>query len=161
VKQKSAGTEAGQEPELDLQAFFPYRLSVLYDEVSRSVSQVYSERFKLTRHQWRVLALLGGKGAMSAKDISRLTHMGKMRVSRTVSQLTDNGYLDRRVDSSDRRHQRLSLTRAGHRLYLEIVPLVCAREDFILSSLTADEQRQFDELMEKILLRSRELQAIG
>jgi len=87
--------------------------------------------------------------------------MDKMQVSRGVSQLTDSGHIHRRVDSSDRRHQGLSLTKAGHKLYLEIVPLVCAREDFILSAMTPDEQRQLDVLMEKILQRSHELQAIG
>ena len=147
--------------ELDLQAFFPYQLSILYDEVSHCVSQVYAERFNLPRQQWQVLAVLGGEADLTATEIGARTHLDKMQVSRAVGQLEQKGHLERSIDPNDKRNQRLRLTAVGRRLYTEIVPHVRARENYILSSLTSAEQRQLDGIMAKLLERSRELQAYG
>ena len=43
---------------LDLDAFLPYQLAVLAEAVSRSMSQIYAQRFDLSRDEWRVLAAL-------------------------------------------------------------------------------------------------------
>ncbi len=147
--------------ELDLQTFFPYRLSILYDEISQSVAQVYAKRYRLTRPQWRVLATLGNSEPLSAKAIAGLTRLEKMQVSRAVEQLNQKGLIDKQSDESDKRHLRLALTSRGLSLYREIVPLVLARESFLLSALSAEEQERFKEMMERLREKSQELRSYG
>lgn len=70
--------------ELDLQRYFPYRLARLAEQVSLAVAEVYSERFALTRQEWRVLAILGMRPEIATKEIGPLTTLDKMQVSRAV-----------------------------------------------------------------------------
>lgn len=137
--------------DLDLQTFFPYRLAVLADEVSREVSAIYTERFELTRHEWRILAVLGGAGEKATKDIGRITTLDKMQVSRAMQQLETRGLIRRREDESDRRNKTVALTTAGRTLYRRIVPLALAREAEILASITPQERQVLDDVMSRLL----------
>jgi DNA-binding MarR family transcriptional regulator len=146
---------------LDLQHFFPYRLAVLAEEVSRTVAQLYSDRFDLTRHEWRVLAALGINRHMAAKDISDYSTLDKMSVSRAVAALEAKAYLTREEDAADRRNKILRLTPAGRALYQKIVPLARARERHILDALTAAERTALDAIMKKLLGQARGLRQRG
>ena len=146
---------------LDLQHFFPYRLAVLAEEVSRTVAQLYSDRFDLTRHEWRVLAALGINRQMAAKDVADYSTLDKMSVSRAVAALETKGYLSREEDPADRRNKILRLTPAGRALYQKIVPLARARERHILEALTAAERTTLDVIMKKLLTQARGLRERG
>ena len=69
---------------LDLEAFVPYRLSVLSNRVSGAIARQYTERFGLTMAEWRVMAVLGGSPGLSARELSSRTGMDKVQVSRAV-----------------------------------------------------------------------------
>ncbi|HNB45689.1 MAG TPA: helix-turn-helix domain-containing protein, partial [Burkholderiaceae bacterium] len=88
---------------LQLQSFFPYRLAVLADTVSRSMAQVYAERFELSRDEWRVAAALYENGAMKTTDVIAHTTLDKMQVSRAVARLERDGLIERSEDAVDRR----------------------------------------------------------
>ncbi len=141
----------------DLKDFFPYRVAVLADRVSEAVSQVYSGRYDLGRAEWRVLAALGVNERMTAREIAPYSTLDKMQVSRAVARLEENGLLRRAEDAADRRAQILSLTAAGRSLFRRIVPLVLAREAYILEVLDADEQAVLDRALTKITARAEEL----
>ena len=142
---------------LELAQFFPYRLSVLADLVSNAVSQVYADRFDLTRAEWRLLAALGVNRKMVAKDLGPYSALDKMQVSRAVQRLEDAGYIQRHEDTDDRRSKVLQLTAAGRALYQKIWPLVMAREEYILSALEPGERSVLARVMEKVQRRAEEL----
>jgi len=142
---------------LELAQFFPYRLSVLADLVSNAVSQVYADRFDLTRAEWRLLAALGVNRKMVAKDLGPYSALDKMQVSRAVQRLEDAGYIQRHEDTDDRRSKVLQLTAAGRALYQKIWPLVVAREEYILSALEPGERSVLARVMEKVQRRTEEL----
>src|SRR5258708_30312989 len=71
-----------REAKLELERFLPYRLSVLTNRISTAIARVYVRRFGLTVPEWRVMAVLGRFGAMSAHAGCGKTAMGKVRVSR-------------------------------------------------------------------------------
>ena len=158
---QSATEREASDNALDLQHYFPYRLAVLAEEVSRTVAQLYSDRFDLTRHEWRVLAALGINRQMAAKDIADYSTLDKMSVSRAVAALETKAYLARAEDPADRRNKILRLTPAGRALYQRIVPLARAREHHILETLTATERTALDVIMKKLLARARSLRERG
>lgn len=147
--------------QLKLADFFPYQLSILNDEVSRSVAEVYESRFALTRQQWRILATLGGAKELTAKSIGQRTRMEKMPVSRAATQLEDKNLIARRRAEQDRRNHYFSLTREGRLLYETIVPRVLAREAYILSILSKQERKVLEAAMAKLGSRARELHELG
>lgn len=147
--------------DFELTRFFPYRLAVLADRVSLAVSQVYTDRFELTRSEWRVLAALGDNREMSAKDVGPYSTLDKMQVSRAVAGLEQAGYLVREGDRHDRRAKVLRLTAAGAALYQKLAPLVAAREDYILEALEPADRTRLDRYMNEILARTEGLISRG
>lgn len=146
---------------MNLQAFFPYRIAALAEAVSRSVAQVYQERFGLSRDEWRVVAALADSGTAKTGRVIEHTSLDKMQVSRAVQRLEAAGLLAREPDAADARGWVLHLTAAGRALYRKIVPLVAAREAFLLETLDAGERRALDAAMSKVQERARILGAQG
>ncbi|MBV9523010.1 MAG: winged helix-turn-helix transcriptional regulator [Alphaproteobacteria bacterium] len=134
-------------PGLALERFLPYRLSVLTNRISTAIARVYAERFALTVAEWRVMAVLGRFGAMSANAVCRRTAMDKVRVSRAVARLVAAGRLARRADASDRRRSVLCLTAEGRAVYAQIAPLALEVEARLLAPLTAEDRAALARLL--------------
>lgn len=141
-------------PKLALNAFLPYRLVSLADQVSRMISNIYTEQFDLTRPEWRILASLEELGSVSATEICAHSTQDKMTVSRAVSGLEAKGLLRRHHHPQDRRNKRLELTPAGQALYQQIVPLILAREAHLLAALSAEECHVLNRLLDKLETRT-------
>ncbi|MFM2119965.1 MAG: hypothetical protein RL722_1433 [Pseudomonadota bacterium] len=146
---------------MDLQNFLPYRIAVLSEAVSQSVAQVYRERFGLSRDEWRVLAALAEGGAVPTGEVIRSTTLEKMPVSRAVSRLQAAGHVERLPDPDDGRGWLLRLTPAGRSLYLKIVPMVQAREAFLLEALSAEEQAVLNQAISRLTDQARRLARQG
>lgn len=104
----------------DLTAFLPYLLNQAAEATSRSFQTVYRARHGMTRTQWRVMAHLGRFGAMTSRDICRLSHIEKTKVSRAVAALQARGWLRRDPAPADRRAEMLSLTDAGQAVFADL-----------------------------------------
>ncbi len=140
---------------MELRRFFPYRMAVLAEVVSQSLAQVYSERFGLTRDEWRVLAALAEYGTAKTTDVIDSATLDKMRVSRAVARMESAGLLERLANPDDGRSWLLKLKPAGRSLFQKIVPVVQAREEFLLEALSSQEREVLDRAMDK--LRDRAL----
>jgi DNA-binding MarR family transcriptional regulator len=147
---KSRSEPEGGGAELELQNYFPYRLARLAEQVSLAVAEVYADRFALTRQEWRILAVLGGQGELSTKEIGRLTTLDKMNVSRAMQSLEARGIVSRSRDPKDGRERLATLTASGRALYRRIVPFALASETSLLSVLTAPEVASLDRIMGKL-----------
>ena len=144
-------------PDLDLDRFLPYRISVLQLAVSRCLARIYGKRFNLTRHEWRAVAVLGQEQPLTANGLCARTNMDKVQVSRAVAGLVAAKLVARRPDARDRRRGLLNLTPEGRAIYREIVPLVLARERELLAALSAAEVRDFERVLGKLQARAAEL----
>jgi DNA-binding MarR family transcriptional regulator len=134
---------------LNLNTFFPYQFSVLAQQMTEFIAQIY-EKFGLTKMEWRVLATIGYHGEISAREICKFTHLEKMQVSRAINKLIQSELLTQKISSEDRRKSLLSLTAKGDELYQKIIPLVKAQEQRLLEGLTAQECEQLKVLTVKL-----------
>lgn len=139
-----------QEPQLNLDTFLPYRLSVLSNRVSDAIARQYSARFDLSIPEWRIIAVLGQTPNLSARDVAKRTAMDKVQVSRAVTTLVAARRLTRSEDSNDARIARLALTTKGRAIYEEVAPLALRLESLLLSSLSAQERNTLQNLMHKL-----------
>jgi DNA-binding MarR family transcriptional regulator len=130
-------------PALQLGNFVPFRLNRLAAEVSEHLAAIYRERFGLDVPEWRVIATVGPERGCTAQYIAGSTRMHKTRVSRAIAHLEERGLMTRVTRSDDRREMELRLTKAGQRLYAELVPLALERERTLLSCMTREQQRAF------------------
>jgi DNA-binding MarR family transcriptional regulator len=69
--------------------------------------------------------------------------MHKTRVSRAITHLEERGLMTRAIRSDDRREMELRLTKAGQRLYAELVPLALERERTLLACMSREQLRAF------------------
>ncbi|WP_323844607.1 MarR family transcriptional regulator [Microbulbifer magnicolonia] len=141
--------------DLRLEKFLPYRLSVLSNRVSNAIAQAYGARFHLTIPAWRVMAILGRFPDLSAAELVEQTAMDKVAISRAVSSLLKNDYITRSEDPADRRRQVLNLSELGRDVYARIVPLAQQYENDLMASLSTDERRQLDSIIEKLMDRAQ------
>ena len=133
-----------------LERFFPYRLSVLNEQVSRSLAALYSKEFGLTSPEWRAVAVLAGFQPLSANGICNRTNMDKVRVTRAVARLIQAGLVSRQEDPDDRRYVSLRLTAQGMAVYDQILPRVQRREAEILAVLSDEERAALDAILGKL-----------
>lgn len=155
MKQSSDGlpSKSQQRRTLDLEQFLPFRLSVLANRVTRAVTRVYSQRFQLSAPEWRILAVLGRYGAMTANSVVERTAMDKVRVSRAVARLLGSGRITRQADPVDRRRAILDLTAAGRVVYETVVPLVLAIESELVLDLDKAERALLEAVIRKLETR--------
>lgn len=135
---------------LELRHFTPYRLSVLSNGVSDFVAESYRDEFRLTRPEWRILAVVGEIPDISADEIADYTRMEKSIVSRAINKLIQRDFLHREFDSSDRRRSRIKLSQIGQAIYKEIVPRALICEKKLLDCFSSAEYKQFSKLIEKL-----------
>jgi DNA-binding MarR family transcriptional regulator len=100
-------------PAFDLQDFLPYLLNQAAEAASLGFQDIYRDSYAMTRTQWRIIANLGKFGAMTARDICRISHIEKTKVSRAVAHMEREGLLARNPSETDGRAEILSLTDKG------------------------------------------------
>ena len=137
-----------------LERFLPYRLSVLMLRISNAIARSYERRFRLSVPEWRVMAVLGRFGPLSANGVAEKTQMDKVRVSRAVARLAAAGRVSRRTDRLDRRRSILALTAAGEAIHREIVPHAERVEARLLAGLDEAERAALDRLLAKLEARA-------
>ena len=144
---------------MQLESFFPYRLAVTADAVSRSIAQVYSERFDLGRDEWRVLAALADAAMLRTSAVIERATLDKVAVSRALARLEGRGLVERRTDPEDGRGYLIRLRTAGRALLGKLTPMVREREAFLLAGLDDAERRALDTALDKVLERASQLAA--
>lgn len=107
-------------PPFDLQDFLPYLLNQAAEAASWGFQDNYRDSYAMTRTQWRVMANLGKFGAMTARDICRISHIEKTKVSRAVAYMEREGLLARNPSETDGRSEILSLTGKGHAAFIDL-----------------------------------------
>lgn len=153
----SAKPKSSPAERLVLEDFLPYRLSILSNRVSRAIAARYVKTFDLTIPEWRIIAVLGRRPGLTAKEVAEATEMDKVAVSRAVSKLVDSKRVAARADREDARRQILSLTAQGESVHARIAPIALASEQKLLASLSMRERELLDALLDRLLEASRGL----
>jgi len=142
---------------LHLERFLPYRLSVLSNTVSSAIAAAYFANFGLSIPEWRVMAILAANPGLSAAEVTARTAMDKVAVSRAVATLLAAGRLRRTTAAADRRRTHLELTRAGARVYSQVVPMALEYERGLLAPLSKRDRATLDRILRELLGRAVEL----
>ena len=141
----------GEDGGFDLQDFLPYLLNQAAEATSRGFQASYRARHGLTRTQWRVMANLGRFGAMTARDICRISHIEKTKVSRAVAGLEGEGLLTRATSPDDRRAENLSLTPKGRAVFAEIGQQAMDFDTELRSRLGPEVAARIDAILREII----------
>lgn len=135
---------------LNLPRFLPYQLSIASNAVSQLIATEYEARFGLRIQEWRVVAVIGDREAMTQRQLVTQTRMDKVSVNRAVRRLVERELLDRVPLPGDGRSHRLALTKAGRALYEDVVPHALDIERQVLKPLSRTEREHLWHLLERL-----------
>ena len=145
-------TKADAQPvRFDLDGFLPYLLNQAAEATSKSFHAFYRADYGMTRTQWRVMANLGRFGAMTARDICRISHIEKTKVSRAVAALETEGHLARSPSPTDRRAEILSLTDAGREVFDRLGQRAQEYDQALRQGLGATEAARLEALLRALI----------
>lgn len=137
-------------PDFNLEGFLPYRLSVAANTVSKRIAKTYAP-YKLSRTQWRVMAVLAGADKITAQAVSDKTGMDKTTVSRATAKMLDRGLLERGASQQDGRSTRLSLNLEGRVMFAKIAPEALRQEQELKDMFTDAEWHQLTTFLGKLV----------
>ena len=135
-------------------------LGQLITDVARAQRTVFDRRVRrlgFTRSQWLVLRRLGIQPGTSQSELADLLEVEKATAGRLIDRLESNGWVERRPDESDRRINRIYMTKHGHSVHDTIRPIAEGMMEDELSGLTVSERKQFTELMMNVKGRLQEM----
>ena len=139
----------------NIKELFSYRLNRLAFLSSTIAETLNQQRFGLDKQTWRILGLLGAFQPMSLKALAKEANIDKSRASKAVAALIQRNLIERKTDENDGRGIQLSLSSAGQKLYAEVFPMALSRNNEILDALSPSEQKQFDEILDKLIFKAR------
>ena len=134
---------------MDLNQFLPYQLSILSLKISNGIAEHYQDQFGINTSEWRVLIILYKNPDITAKNISHLSQMDKVRISRTLKSLQLKDYLTQRQHPLDARAKKYELNKRGKYLMRAVIPDALRYEEELLSQLSATEREQLHHLIGK------------
>ena len=135
-----------------------YRLHVVANLISRGAELRYRRQFGVSLWEWRTVAHLGAtREPLSLNELARFAGIHKSQMSRVVTGLTERKLVLRAPDAEDARGVRLTLSKAGRKLYLDLIGAATERDELFRRVLTKDETEAFDKVLGKLTGQAREL----
>lgn len=126
-------------------------VSLLLHDLARKLRHAFdaqSRSLGVTRQQWRALLFLSRRIGATQSEVAEALEVEPIAVGRMIDRLVDNGFVERRVDASDRRLRRLHLLPTAENIVDELTRIAAALETEALSGLAPAKR---DELI--LLLR--------
>ncbi|MFW5332895.1 MarR family winged helix-turn-helix transcriptional regulator [Hydrogenophaga sp. ZJX-1] len=127
-----------------------YRLHRIQSTAGRLVVQLCESEFGITRREWRVLSVLNEHEGVLSSVLAEHAMLDRARTSRALTSLAAKKLVTRQPRPSDRREVHVFLTDEGRRVYGQILPRVMAINRELVSSLTALQRQQLDEVIEAL-----------
>lgn len=129
-----------------------HRVLTLGNRLLAPFSTFLERQYEISLNEFRLLMLIGLRPQVTILDLVKLTGVSPMSASRAVSALQRQGRITVCRDRADGRKKSLVLTDEGERLYAIMRPQSLRVGDFLLSSLTEHERKEFNRMVSVILL---------
>ena len=137
-------------PDLKLDTFLPYRLSVVSNRVSAAIATAYDRLFALKIPEWRLIAVIAEGAGITQQALGVATRMDKVTVSRAAQALGDRGLIARTPNAEDKRSHLLTLTKTGRALYDQVAPKALELEAAIFAQLDNAERDTLSAMLDRI-----------
>lgn len=134
----------------DLHKGLAYQFSLLAQINTRRMERGLTD-LGLTRLMWCVLLAIIEEGLENPSEIASFVGINRTAASRTFRQMQDKGLITRHATGSDGRKTQLQATNLGHDLLTKAIPHAKALSKRIRAKLTAQEERELEKLLIKLL----------
>lgn len=146
-------------PAIDLAQYAPAFFTFIANKWARGASSHYLDTYGVGIETWRVLVMLALEESITAQRVVQLIGMDKASVSRTFKVMHQQGLIEFRHDEHDGRLRHAALTPAGRALHDRILRFALAREQALLSVLSAEEVGLFLDMLRRVHAHLPEVEA--
>lgn len=134
-----------------------FRLQALMALSGAPVVRLLEGRYGITRREWRLLAWLAERGAMSPSELAASCQLDRARTSRAIGLLVAQGLASRTLVANDPRRARVALTPEGEHLYQQVFPQAVAIHTQLVEVLDDAQLRTLDTALALLTDRARVL----
>ena len=111
---------------------------------------------KLTISQFQYIDAIYGLGSPTITEIASRLNITKASVTTGINKLAAMGYVRKTQSQEDKRVFHVSLTEASQQLIKAKYQALKEYEQFIVAALSAEEARQFEDILTKLVKRFRQ-----
>jgi DNA-binding MarR family transcriptional regulator len=101
-----------------------------------------------------ILSIVDANPGVNQGTVGRMLGIQRANMVAPVNEMAERGWIDRQVDPSDRRAFILSLTGAGHEMFLRALARIRAHEANVLRDLSVADRQQLIDLLARIESRA-------
>lgn len=148
-------------PVTPLESRLSYRCSMVSARIARFLAPMWESRHGLSVDTWRILAVIGRYGPVSAKEVATRSSNDAFHVSRAIERLARKRLIKRDVDPKDRRRARLELTPVGRAAHQAIGHALTRVENELLAGLKPKDQEVLRRALATVDERALALMASG
>lgn len=130
---------------------FTYRLHLLSKASDVQSNRLYKERCGLSLPEARSLTAIGSFEPLSINDLADFANLNKGQASRAAQAMVDSGYVRKTVHPEDARGVLLTLTAQGRRKFEQVMQLILERNRDIFSCLSETEREAFSRILDKVI----------
>jgi DNA-binding MarR family transcriptional regulator len=148
----------GNENDRDIRKHVVYRLSLYTTIADRNGKAYFQDRFGVTLREYRTLGVISYAEPISLMGLVDECYLDKGQLSRVVSKLLDDGFVQRvQDDDPGARGGKLQLTHKGRKLVAAALKYGDELNDKATSVLTDTERRRFSGYLDRILAHAKTL----
>lgn len=101
--------------------------------------------------EWRVMASLSGKDALSVGELANIVLAKQPTVTKLVGRMAEVGWVKRVDAAHDKRQSLVSLTAAGQRKVKPLLAQAQAHEAQVVADMGASEVQQLKQVLERLI----------
>lgn len=114
-------------------------------------NQILNKGYDITIDQWLVLKTLHENQQLSQNEIAELVFKDFASITRIIELLVQKQYINRKINTTDRRKFELEITEKGNQIIEAIYPIVIENRKQALTDLTSTEVNNLKVQLEKII----------
>ncbi|MCU0437397.1 MAG: MarR family transcriptional regulator [Raineya sp.] len=118
-------------------------------------NQIDKNGYDITIDQWLVLKTLQENKSLSQNQIAELVFKDIASVTRIIELLVQKQYINREINTTDRRKFELNITEKGNKIIEDIYPIVIENRKQALTGLTTEEINTLKTQLEKLILNCK------
>jgi len=134
-----------------LERFLTYRLHLINKVSDRDTAAAYASEVGLAIGEARCLAAIGRFSPLSVNDVARAANLNKGQASRCTQALVEQGLVSKQTSPVHGRGVVLTPTAKGRKVYARVIDLIFRRNDEVFGCLSESEQREFGNMMDRII----------
>ncbi|HSV55461.1 MAG TPA: MarR family winged helix-turn-helix transcriptional regulator [Burkholderiaceae bacterium] len=141
----------GEGRDSPLDQYLTWRLHRIAKLTDKHSSDAYAEEFGLPVGEARCLAAIGNFAPLSVNDLAAGANLNKGQASRAAQALVQRGLVSKEASVTDARGVVLTLTKAGNKLWNDVMATIARRNEEIFGCLSVAEQRQLGTMLDRLI----------